>query len=78
MLSHFFSALLFVSISLLLSSCTSQGGRQLIGSAIGNAADTEVRYSAAECQTLQQRCVQGDYQTWQTSDKQMGCSCKKL
>lgn len=72
------NAVLLLTISLLLCGCTSQGGRQLIGNALGNAADTEVRYSAAECNTLQQRCVQGDYQEWQTSDKQMGCSCKKL
>ena len=68
----------WLTISLLLSGCTSQGGRQLIGNAVGNAADTEVRYSVADCKILQQRCVQGDYQEWQTSDKQLGCSCKKL
>ena len=61
-----------------LSACTSQGGRELMGSAIGNAADTQVRYSAFACHTLQRQCVQGDYQEWETSDKKMGCSCKKL
>lgn len=66
------------TVVLVLSGCTTQGGRQLMGNAIGNATDTQVAYSPAACFTLQQQCVQGDYQEWQTSDKQMGCSCKKL
>ena len=61
----------------ILSGCTTQG-IQLIGSAIGNAADTQVRYTPAACNTLRLQCVQGEYQEWETSDKQMGCSCKKL
>jgi len=66
------------TVMLLVSGCTTQNGRQLMGSAIGNAADTQVAYSPAACFTLQQQCVQGEYQEWETSDKQMGCSCKKL
>ncbi|WP_340678472.1 hypothetical protein [Paraglaciecola sp.] len=66
------------AVLLILSGCTTQSGRQIMGSAIGNAADTEVRYTQSACYTLQQQCVQGDYLEWETSDKQMGCSCKKL
>jgi heme/copper-type cytochrome/quinol oxidase subunit 3 len=62
------------TVMLLISGCTTQGGRQLMG----NAADTQVAYSPAACFTLQQQCVQGEYQEWETSDKKMGCSCKKL
>ena len=68
----------FAALVVILSSCTSQSGRQLVGSAIANAADTQVRYTPSACYTLQQQCVQGDYQKWETSDKEMGCSCKKL
>lgn len=60
------------------SSCTSQNTRQLLGTAVANGADTQVRFTPLECKTLQAQCIQGDYQEWQTSDKQMGCSCKKL
>jgi hypothetical protein len=42
------------------------------------AADTQVGYTRFACYTLQQQWVQGDYQERKTSDKQMGCSCKKL
>lgn len=74
-----FSRLIFgVFIGLNLSSCSSINSKTFWGNAMGNAADTELRYTTLECKTLQQRCVQGDYQEWETSDKQMGCSCKKL
>ena len=62
----------------LLSGCTKSNLRQIAGSAVANGADTQVRYSSHECRTLRQQCVQGDFQEWQTSDKEMGCSCKKL
>ena len=58
--------------------CTKSNMRQIVGSAIADGADTQVKYNAQECITLQQRCVQGDFQEWQTSDKEIGCSCKKL
>ncbi|MEP0174063.1 MAG: hypothetical protein ABJH28_16885 [Paraglaciecola sp.] len=60
------------------AACTNNNIRQVMGSAVANGADTQVKYSAFECTTLQQRCVQGEYQEWQTSDKELGCSCKKL
>ncbi|MDP5032347.1 MAG: hypothetical protein NWQ54_20210 [Paraglaciecola sp.] len=63
---------------LVLNSCTSKNAKQLMGHALANAAQTEVKYTPGECQTLRQQCVQGDFQEWQTSDKEMGCSCKKL
>jgi hypothetical protein len=71
----------FIYLGLLvlaLCSCTSQNAKQFVGHAVANAADTQVKYTAMECKSLQQQCVQGDYQEWETSDKQMGCSCKKL
>ena len=44
-----------------LSACSQHAGRQLLGSAVANAADTEVRYEPAACRTLAQQCVQGEY-----------------
>lgn len=74
------SANLVVLVALLaiLTGCTNSHVRQFVGSAIADGADTQVKYNAQECRTLQQRCVQGDFQEWETSDKEMGCSCKKL
>lgn len=70
---------IYVGFALLvISSCTSQNAKQFVGHAVANAADTQVKYTPMECHSLQQQCVQGDFQEWQTSDKQMGCSCKKL
>lgn len=62
---------------ILLSGCTSMNAKQLMGSAAGNAADTQVAYGK-QCFALKSRCGQGIYEEWQTSDKVDGCSCKKL
>lgn len=70
--------ILLAAIVTLSVGCTNTHVRQIVGSAIADGADTEVRYNAQECKSLQQRCVQGDFQEWETSDKEMGCSCKKL
>lgn len=70
--------MLVVAIVTLFTGCTNNQVRQLVGSAVADGADTEVKYNPLECRTLQQRCVQGDYQEWETSNKDMGCSCKKL
>jgi hypothetical protein len=70
--------MVLMAIIMLSTGCTKSHFRQMAGSAIANGADTEVKYNVQECRTLQQRCVQGDFQEWQTSDKEMGCSCKKL
>lgn len=74
--------LIVISLMLLgtgmLSACTSKNTTQLLGHAIADGANTQVRYNASQCRTLQMQCVQGDFQEWQTSDKEMGCSCKKL
>jgi hypothetical protein len=70
--------MLVVAIVTLFTGCTNNHVRQLVGSAVADGADTEVKYNPQECRTLQQRCVQGDYQEWETSNKDMGCSCKKL
>lgn len=70
--------MLLVALVTLSTGCTKSHVRQFVGSAVADGADTEVKYNALECRTLQQRCVQGDFQEWQTSNKDMGCSCKKL
>jgi hypothetical protein len=70
--------LLLAAIFTLFSGCTKSDLRQIAGSAITDGADTQVKYDAHACRILQQQCVQGDFQEWQTSNKDMGCSCKKL
>ncbi|GAC21161.1 hypothetical protein [Paraglaciecola arctica] len=70
--------ILVVAVATLFAGCTKNNVRQFVGSAVADGADTEVKYNALECRTLQQRCVQGDFQEWETSNKDMGCSCKKL
>lgn len=62
----------------IFQSCTTKQAQHLIGGAIADGADTQVRYDAHQCRTLRSQCVQGDFQEWETSDKEMGCSCKKL
>ena len=61
-----------------LSACTSSDLRNIAGSAIADGADTQVRYTPHQCKILRMQCVQGDFQEWETSEKEMGCSCKKL
>ena len=70
--------LLLAAAITLATGCTKSHVRQFVGSAVADGADTQVKYSAQECLVLEQRCVQGDFQEWETSDKDMGCSCKKL
>jgi hypothetical protein len=70
--------MLLAAMAMLFVGCTKNNMRQMVGSAIADGADTQVKYNVQECKTLQQRCVQGDFQEWETSDKEMGCSCKKL
>ncbi|WP_339725645.1 hypothetical protein [uncultured Paraglaciecola sp.] len=74
----FVKTILAVAVVTLSTGCTKSHVRQFVGSAVADGADTEVKYNALECKTLQQRCVQGDFQEWETSNKDMGCSCKKL
>lgn len=64
--------------TLVLTACTSKNAKQLIGHAIADGANTQVAYNPSQCRTLRMQCVQGDYQEWETSEKEMGCSCKKL
>jgi hypothetical protein len=66
------------AIVTLSAGCTTNGVRHFVGSAIADGVDTQVSYDVHGCRVLQQRCVQGDFQEWETSDKEMGCSCKKL
>ena len=61
-----------------MSGCTTKQAQHFVGSAIADGADTQVRYNAYQCRNLRAQCVQGDFQEWETSDKEMGCSCKKL
>jgi len=70
--------MLLTAVVIFSAGCTKSNMRQMVGSAIADGADTEVKYDRQACVYLQQRCVQGDYQEWQTSNKEMGCSCKKL
>lgn len=72
------NVMLLAAIVILSVGCTKNNMRQMVGSAIADGADTQVKYNLQECKTLQQRCVQGDFQEWETSNKEMGCSCKKL
>lgn len=69
--------MLILAAALTLASCSSHSAKQLLGSAAGNAAGTEVAYDK-QCTVLKNRCVQGVYDEWQTSDGLPGCSCKKL
>lgn len=43
--------------------------RRVLGSAIANGADAQVKYDG-------QACIY--FQMWETSDKEIGCTCKKL
>ncbi|MDU0354483.1 hypothetical protein RS130_11545 [Paraglaciecola aquimarina] len=72
-----FSSVLCLSFAF-LSACTTKQAKHFVGGAIASGADTEVRYSPSQCRTLRAQCVQGDFQEWETSEKEMGCSCKKL
>ncbi len=38
-----------ITLLMLGSACTKNNLRQILGSAVANAADTEVRYSALQC-----------------------------
>lgn len=60
-----------------ISNCTSMNGKELIGNAVGNAANTQVGYNSHQCFTVKSRCVQGHYEEWMTSDGVPGCSCKE-
>lgn len=62
----------------IMSGCTTKQAQHLVGAAIADGADTQVRYTPHQCRTLRAQCVQGDFQEWETSEKEMGCSCKKL
>lgn len=74
--------LLALSVILLtlitVGGCTTKQAQHFVGSAIADGADTQVRYNDHQCRILRQQCVQGDFQEWETSEKEMGCSCKKL
>ena len=73
-----FKVVLLASLVVLATSCTKSNVRQLVGNAIADQTNTEVKYTAFECTMLQQKCVYGEYQEWQTSNKDIGCSCKKM
>ena len=68
---------LTLTLVLLCTACTANNARELMGSAIANAADTEVGYSQSQCFKVRTQCVEGHYEEWQTSDGVPGCSCKK-
>jgi len=70
--------MLLAAMVTLSTRCTKSNMRHMLGSAIADGADNQVKYDAHACRILQQRCVQGDFQEWETSDKEVGCSCKKL
>lgn len=77
-MNKLYKTTLLLSVILIGMSCASKDVKELIGGAVADGADTQVAYDAHGCRTLQMRCVQGDFQEWETSDKVMGCSCKKL
>lgn len=62
----------------MLSGCTTNSGKNLIGNAIGNAVDTKVGYDQNQCFRVRTQCVEGHYEEWLTSDGVPGCSCKAL
>ena len=53
---------LFAAIFTFFNGCSKSDLRQIVGSAIANDADTEIKYDPQSWVYLQQRCVQGDYQ----------------
>ncbi|MFA3792986.1 hypothetical protein AB6T38_17905 [Aliiglaciecola sp. SL4] len=61
-----------------LGACTASSTKEFLGNAAANAADTQIGYNQQQCFTVKSQCVQGYYETWQTSDGVEGCSCKKL
>ncbi|WP_040521680.1 hypothetical protein [Aliiglaciecola lipolytica] len=67
-----------ILILLGITGCTSSATKEFLGQAAGNAANTQVGYNKQQCFTVKSQCVQGHYETWQTSDGVEGCSCKKL
>jgi hypothetical protein len=69
--------ILLACLVALATSCTKSNVRQLVSNAIAEQPNTEVKYTDVECTVLQQNCVHGEYQEWQTSNKDFGCSCKK-
>lgn len=74
-----FTKVILLAVMVIVSiGCSKNNLRQIVGSAVADGANTQVKYTPQECKVLEQRCVQGDFQEWETSDKEMGCSCKKL
>ncbi|MDO6695039.1 hypothetical protein Q4574_17205 [Aliiglaciecola sp. 3_MG-2023] len=61
-----------------LGACSASSTKEFLGHAAANAADTQVGYNQQQCFTVKSQCVQGHYETWETSDGVEGCSCKKL
>ncbi|MCC2617821.1 hypothetical protein LJ739_16335 [Aestuariibacter halophilus] len=66
-----------LAMTITLTACSHTAKRELVGSLVAGAADTKVGYNAQQCTTIEMRCVEGDYQQWQTSDGTEGCSCKR-
>ena len=68
--------MLVLVFSSVLTACTTQSVKELVGHGMANAADTKVGYNPTQCFTVRQACQGGDFQQWQTSDGVDGCSCK--
>jgi hypothetical protein len=64
--------------ALCLAACTSQNVTHFVGQAIADGADTQVAYGPQQCMHLRSKCIHGEFQEWQTSKKEPGCSCKEL
>ncbi|MDO6712637.1 hypothetical protein Q4567_18025 [Aliiglaciecola sp. 2_MG-2023] len=70
--------ILLMLVLVSLNACTASSTKEFLGHAAANAADTQVGYNQQQCFTVKNQCVQGHYETWQTSDGVEGCSCKNL
>ncbi|WJG10178.1 hypothetical protein [Aliiglaciecola sp. LCG003] len=66
-----------LSICYMLSACSSMAGKQLLGNAAADLANTKIGYGK-QCFAVKSQCVQGQYEAWHTSDGVEGCSCKQL
>lgn len=71
------NGIVIFGLCLVMMGCSTTTGKALVGGAMANSANTQVKYNASQCFALKNQCVQGHYEEWTTSDGVDGCSCKE-
>ena len=69
-----FLSLLFLWAA--LGGCSTLNTKELAAGGLGELAGSQISYNPAQCKVIRDRCVQGEYSEWPTSDGQTGCSCQ--